>query len=162
MRISSARVKTIITTSTKKKSKKWTSSNASKNVKNSSTCEDWQALSLVLFMNIASATSVLSLCECVCVCVRVFVMCLTATSSTSGGFQFEGCVAELLQTITTILLDRNGVVCSFALCCKMFREVMKKVFMDNITAFLEGRNKELADIAEKVLRAMRMEVEESL
>ena len=32
--------------------------------------------------------------------------------------QFEGCVAEPLQTITAIFLGRSGVACSFALCCK--------------------------------------------
>ena len=40
-------------------------------------------------------------------------------------------------------------------------EVMKvlklKVFVDDITAFLEGRNKELAGIAEKVLTSMKKE-----
>ena len=35
-----------------------------------------------------------------------------------------------------------------------------KVFADDITAFLDGRNKELPSIAE-VLRAMRLEVEEN-
>ena len=35
-----------------------------------------------------------------------------------------------------------------------------KVFVDDVTAFLEGRNKELPGIAEKVLRAMRLEVEQ--
>ena len=46
-------------------------------------------------------------------------------------------------------------------------EVMKvspplklKVFVDEITAFMEGRNRELPGIPEKVLRAMREEVAE--
>ena len=33
--------------------------------------------------------------------------------------QFEGCVAEPLQAITAISLDRNEPVCSIALCPKM-------------------------------------------
>ena len=39
--------------------------------KDGSTCEDWQALSLVFMLNGVLVTTVSSLCEC------VFVMCLT-------------------------------------------------------------------------------------
>ena len=43
---------------------------------------------------------------------------------------------------------------------KIYPTKMLKVFVDDITACLEGRNKELPDIAEKVPRAMTMKVEE--
>ena len=42
----------------------------------------------------------------------------------------------------------------------MYPHLKLKVFADDITAFMEGRNKELPGIAEKVLRAMNMEHEE--
>ena len=42
----------------------------------------------------------------------------------------------------------------------MWRPVKLKVLVDDVTAFSEGRNKELACNAEKVLQAMRNKVEE--
>ena len=44
---------------------------------------------------------------------------------------------------------------------KVYLPMKLKVFVDDIPAFLEGRNKGLPDIAEKVVRAMRMDVEDT-
>ena len=82
--------------------------------------------------------------------------------------QFEGCVAEPLQTITAVLL---GSIWSCLLLCIVLQnapsEVMKvdpllklKVFVDDITAFMEGRNKKLSGIAEKVLKSRKRRREE--
>ena len=59
---------------------------------------------------------------------------------------------------------RNGTVCSFALYCKTLQEVYPslklKVFVDDVAAFMEGRNWELPGIAGKVVRSISREVEE--
>ena len=77
-------------------------------------------------------------------------------------------MVEPLQTITAILLVSNWSSLLLRIVLQdALGEVMKvcppmklKVFVDDIKAFLEGRDKELPGIGEKVLRAMRMEVEE--
>ena len=43
---------------------------------------------------------------------------------------------------------------------KVYPLLKLKVFVDDITAFTEGRKKELAGIVEKVLKSIRREVEE--
>ena len=81
--------------------------------------------------------------------------------------QLERCVAELLQTITAILfvdMDLLALSHCAAGCLESSDEGVPACavegFVDNITAFIEGRNKELPGMSEKVLKSMRMEVEE--
>ena len=45
---------------------------------------------------------------------------------------------------------------------KVYPPMKLNVHVDDITAFTEGRNRELAGIAEKVLKSMRREVEEKV
>ena len=82
--------------------------------------------------------------------------------------QFEGRAAELLQSFTTIL---PGSKWSCWLLRVVLQELLSevtqiypllelKVFVDDITAFLNGRNKELVEMAEKVFKKLKREVEE--
>ena len=72
--------------------------------------------------------------------------------------QFEGCVAEPLQTITAILLGSKWscllmrIVLQDALSevTQIFPPLKLLVFEADITAFMNGRNKELVEMAEKV------------
>ena len=72
--------------------------------------------------------------------------------------QFEGCVAEPLQTITAILLGSKWsclllrIVLQDALSevTKIYPPLKLLVFVDDITAFMNGINKELVEMAEKV------------
>ena len=43
---------------------------------------------------------------------------------------------------------------------KVYQPTTLKMFVDDITATMEGRNKELPCIADKILEVIRMEVEE--
>ena len=81
--------------------------------------------------------------------------------------QFDGCVAEPLQTITAIfpwskwscLLLRIVLQDALSEGMKVCPPTKLMVLVDDITAFTEGRHKELLGIAEQVLKAMRREVE---
>ena len=67
--------------------------------------------------------------------------------------QFEGCVAEPLQTITAILpVFKWSLVLQDALSVghEHFPPLKLRVFVDDITALLKGRNKELVELAENV------------
>ena len=78
------------------------------------------------------------------------------------------CGVQLMETITAILpgsrwsclLLRIELQDALSDVVKVYPPMEFKVFVDNITACLEGRNKELSDISDKVLRVMRMEAEE--
>ena len=70
--------------------------------------------------------------------------------------QFEGCVAEPLQTVTAIfpgskwscLLFRSVLQDALSEVTKIFPPLMKlRVFSDDITAIVKGRNKEVAEMA---------------
>ena len=66
--------------------------------------------------------------------------------------QFEGCAAELLTTITAILSGSNWsclllrIVVQDALneVTKIYHRLKLRVFVDDITALVKGRNKEVA------------------
>ena len=80
---------------------------------------------------------------------------------------FEGFGAEPLQTITAILLGSKwgGLLLRSAL-QDVLSEVVNpptklKVFVDNITACLEVRNKERPEIAETLLKTRKGEVKET-
>ena len=81
----------------------------------------------------------------------------------------EGCVAEPLQTITAILPGSKWsclhlrIVLQDALSevMKVYPTLKLKVFVDELTAFMVERNKELASIAEKVLKLIKEEVQEN-
>ena len=86
--------------------------------------------------------------------------------------QFEGCVAEPLQNITAILpgskwsclLLRTVVqdaLSKVVKVVKVFPPLKLKVFVEDITAFMEGRYNELASIAEKVLISIKGQAEEN-
>ena len=74
--------------------------------------------------------------------------------------QFEVCVAEPLQAITAILPGSNWSCLSLCILLQdALSEVTKnypllklRVFVGDITAFMNGINKELGEMAEKVLK----------
>ena len=73
--------------------------------------------------------------------------------------QFVGCVAEPLQTITAILPGSKWS-------CLLLRVVLQdalsevtRVFVDDFTALVMGKNKEVAEMAKKVMQRQREEVE---
>ena len=74
--------------------------------------------------------------------------------------QFEGCAAEPLQTITAILpgskwsslLRRFVVQHLLSEVTKIYPPLKLRVYADDITALLMGRNKEVAQMAKKVMR----------
>ena len=80
--------------------------------------------------------------------------------------QFEGCVAEPLRTIRAILPGSEWsclllrVVLQDALSevTKNYLPLKLRVSVDDITALLMGKNKEVADMAKKVIK-IREEVE---
>ena len=82
--------------------------------------------------------------------------------------QFEGCVAEPLQTITAILPGSKWS-------CLLLRIVLQDalsdvthiypplklwVFVNDIAALLIGRNKEVPEMTKKVMKKLKEEVEE--
>ena len=81
--------------------------------------------------------------------------------------QFEGCAAEPLQTITAIL---PGSVWSCLLPCIVLQDALSevtqiypplqlRVFVDDITAPLMGKNREVAEMAKKVMKKLKEEIE---
>ena len=71
--------------------------------------------------------------------------------------QFDGCVAEPLQTITAIFFGPKWICFLRIVLQDTLIEVTKicpplrlRVFVDDITSFMNGRNKELVEMAEKV------------
>ena len=82
--------------------------------------------------------------------------------------QFEGCVAEPLQTIAAVLPESKWSCLLVRIVLQdTLREVTHKFirlrncgFCGDITALMDGRNKELVEMAEKVLKKLKMEVEE--
>ena len=82
--------------------------------------------------------------------------------------QFEGCMAEQLQSITAIVPGSNWSCLLLRIMLQdALSEVTKncphlklRVFVDDITAFMSGRNKELVEVAQKHLKKLRMEVQQ--
>ena len=80
--------------------------------------------------------------------------------------QFEGCVAEPLQTIPAILSGSKWsclllrIVLQDALSevTKIYPRKKLRVIVDDITAFITGRNTEWVKMAEKVLKMSKREV----
>ena len=81
--------------------------------------------------------------------------------------QFEGCAAELLQTTTAILPGSKWsclllrIVWQDALSevTKIFPTLKLRVCVDDITALVKGKNEEVAEIAKKVMKKLKEEVE---
>ena len=71
--------------------------------------------------------------------------------------QFEGCVAEPFQSITAILpgstwscfVLRIALQDALSEVTKNYPSLKLRVFVDDITAFMNGRNKELVEMAQK-------------
>ena len=82
--------------------------------------------------------------------------------------QCDRCVEEPLQTIVTILpWSKWSCLLMRVLLQEALSEVTHihpplklRVFVDDITAFMNGRNKELMEMAEKVLKNVKRELEE--
>ena len=82
--------------------------------------------------------------------------------------QLEGCVAEPLQIATAIfpgpkwscLLLRIVLQDALSEVAKIYPPLKLTVFEDDIPAPLKGRNKELVEMAGKVMRKLKEEVEE--
>ena len=81
--------------------------------------------------------------------------------------QFEGCAAEPLRTITVIL---SGSKWSCWLLRIVLQDVLSEAmniyppltlrgFVDDITALVKGRNKEVAEMAKKVMKKLEEDVE---
>ena len=81
--------------------------------------------------------------------------------------QFEGCVAEPLQTITVILpgskwsclLLRLVLQDALSEVIQIYPPLKLRVFADDITALLMGKNNVVAEMAENVMKKLRGEVE---
>ena len=81
--------------------------------------------------------------------------------------QFEGCAAEPLTTITAILpgskwsclLLRIVLQDALSEVTKIYPPFKLRVFVDDITALLMGKNKVAAEMAKKVMKKLREEVE---
>ena len=81
--------------------------------------------------------------------------------------QFERCVAELLQTITAILPGSKWscllllIVLLDALSevAKIYPLLKLRVVVDDITALLMEKNKEVAEMAKKVMKKLKEDVE---
>ena len=81
--------------------------------------------------------------------------------------QFEGCVAEPLQTISAILPGSEWrclllrIVLREALSgvTKICPPLKLRVFVDDTTALLNGKNKEIAETAKKVMQKLKEEIE---
>ena len=81
--------------------------------------------------------------------------------------QFEGCVAKPLRTITAILpgskwscLLRIVLQDALSEVTNIYPPLKLRVFVDDISALLMGKNKVVAEMAEKVMKRRREEVEE--
>ena len=96
---------------------------------------------------------------------RYILRALCANFEHQRRVQFEGCVAEPLQTITAILFGSKWsclllrVVLQDALSevMKVYPPLNLRVFVDDITAFMQGQHKDLPSLAEKVLKSIRRE-----
>ena len=81
--------------------------------------------------------------------------------------QFVGCVAEPLQTITAILpgskwsclLQRIVLQDALSEVAKINPPLELRVFVDEITTLLMEKNKGVAEMAKKVIKRLREEVE---
>ena len=81
--------------------------------------------------------------------------------------QFEGCVAEPLQTITAIfpgskwscLLLRIVLQDALSVVANIYSSLKLRVLVDEITALVKGRNKDVAEMAKKVMKKLKEEVE---
>ena len=80
--------------------------------------------------------------------------------------QHEGCVAEPLQTFTALpgskwscLLQRVVLLDALSEATKIYPLLKLRVFVDDITALLMGKHKEVAETAKKVRKRLREEVE---
>ena len=81
--------------------------------------------------------------------------------------QFEGCVTEPSQTITAILpgskwsclLSRIVLQDALSDDTKIYSPLKVRVFVDDITALLMKKNEEVAEMAKKVMKRLREEVE---
>ena len=90
-------------------------------------------------------------------------MCFCGYFEHQRRVHFEGCVAEPLQTITAILpgskwscmLLRIVLQDSVSEVTKVYPPSKLKVFLDDITASMEERDKEFVGIAEKVLKSKK-------
>ena len=74
-------------------------------------------------------------------------MCYAFTSNTSGGFSLNGALrsrSRPSRLLRSVLQDALSEV------MKVYPTLEMKVFVDDFTAFMKGRNKELVGIAEKV------------
>ena len=97
-----------------------------------------------------------------------FCGCYAGTFEDQRRGRFEGCEADPLQTITAILPGSKWsclllrIVLQDALSdvTKIYPLPKLRVFVGDITAFMNGRNKGLVEMAEKVLKSIRIEVEE--
>ena len=77
--------------------------------------------------------------------------------------RFEGCVAEPLQTITTILplskwsclLLRIVLQDALSEVTNIYPPLKLRVFVDDLTALLMGKNREVAEMAKKVMKKLK-------
>ena len=63
--------------------------------------------------------------------------------------QFEGCAAEPLLTITAILPGSKWMQEALSEVITIYLPLKLRVFVDDITVLVEGRNKEVAEMAQR-------------
>ena len=81
--------------------------------------------------------------------------------------QFEGCAVKPLTTITAImpgskwscLLLRIVLQDALSEVTKIYPSLKLRVFVDDITALVKGKNKEVAEMAKKLMKKLKEEVE---
>ena len=76
--------------------------------------------------------------------------------------QFEGCVAAPLQTISSkwsCLLLRIVLQDALSEVTKIYHPLKLRIFVDDITALFKGENREIAEMAKKVMKKLK-DVEE--
>ena len=81
--------------------------------------------------------------------------------------QFEGCAAEPLTTITAMLpgskwsclLLRIVLQDALSEVTNIYPSLKLRVFVDDVTALVKGRNKDVAEMAKQVMKKLKEEVD---
>ena len=97
-----------------------------------------------------------------------FCVCYATISQPSGGCSSKDVWRSRSRPSRPVSLGQNGVACSCAIVLQdALSEVTKilpplklRVFVDDRTAFMNGRNKDLVEMAENVSKKLKSEVEE--
>ena len=89
---------------------------------------------------------------------NAFYVCHATTSSTEGRYSLNGAVVAAQDVVAIYLLLRIVLQDALSDVMKVYPILKLKVFVDDATAFMDGRNKELAGIAERIMKSRRTEM----